>query len=66
MTILKIIALLRLPPFFIEIYENVSFNKMYIFFLNEQILSLDQSGFLTSDSCANQLLSITQILNAKR
>ena len=32
---------------------------MYVFFQNEQLLNPNQSGFLPSDSCINQLLSIT-------
>ena len=35
------------------------FNKMYAFLLNEQLLNPNQFGFRPSDSCINQLLSIT-------
>ena len=32
---------------------------MFIFLKNEHLLNPNQSGFRTSDSCINQLLSIT-------
>ena len=35
------------------------FNKMYAFLQNEQLLNPNQFGFRPSDSCINQLLSIT-------
>ena len=44
---------------FSKIYEKIIFHKIYTFLLNEQLLNKNQSGFRSSDSCVNQLLSIT-------
>ena len=44
--------------FFSKVFEKI-FNKMCFFFQNEQLLNRNQSGFHPSDSCINQLLSIT-------
>ena len=44
---------------FIKVFEKMIFNKMYNFLQNEQLLSPNQSSWRSSDSCINQLLSIT-------
>ena len=35
------------------------FTKMFNFFIENKLISLNQSGFKPGDSCINQLLSIT-------
>ena len=50
---------ISLLPIFSKVFEKIIYNKMYVFFQNEQLLNPNQSGFLPSDSCINQLLSIT-------
>ena len=48
-----------LLPILSKVFEKVIFNRMYTFLQNEQLLNPNQSGFCPSDSCINQLLSIT-------
>ena len=50
---------ISLLPIFSKILEKTIFNQMYTFLQNEQLLNPNQSGFRPSDSCINQLLSIT-------
>ena len=38
---------------------NVIFNEMFKFFIENELISQDQSGFKPGDSCTNQLLAIT-------
>ena len=40
-------------------FERTLCNKMYEFFTKNNLISPNQSGFKPSDSCINQLLSIT-------
>ena len=48
-----------------KIFERVIYNVMYDFLTENDLLSPTQSGFRSSDSCINQLLSINhEILNA--
>ena len=42
-----------------EIFECLLLNQMYCFFLENNLISLNQSGFWQSGSCINQLISIT-------
>ena len=42
-----------------KIFERLLFNKLYKFFNENDILSSNQWGFRSSESCINQLLSIT-------
>ena len=42
-----------------KIFERLLFNKLYKFFNENDILSSYQWGFRSSESCINQLLSIT-------
>ena len=46
-------------PIFRKIFENIIFNKIYNFLLDEKSLNPNQSRFRPSDSCINQLLAIT-------
>ena len=50
---------ISLLPIFGKIVEKKIFNKIYHFFLEERLSNPNQSGFLQSDSCINQLLAIT-------
>ena len=56
---LKIIAPFHCSLYYRKIFEKIIFNKMYTFLQNENLLNPNQSGFRPSDSCTNQLLSIT-------
>ena len=42
-----------------KIFERLIFNEMFSFFLSNNLLAPNQSGFKPGDSCINQLLSIT-------
>ena len=42
-----------------KIFERLIFNEMFSFFLDNNLLAPNQSGFKPGDSCINQLLSIT-------
>ena len=42
-----------------KVLERLIFNKMFTFFIENKIISSNQSGFKQGDSCINQLLSIT-------
>ena len=46
-------------PIFRKIFENIIFNKIYNFLLDEKPLNPNQSRFRPSGSCRNQLLAIT-------
>ena len=42
-----------------KFFERLVFNEMFSFFLANNLLGSNQSGFKPGDSCINQLLSIT-------
>ena len=42
-----------------KILERLIFNEMFRFFIENNLISSNQSGFKPGDSCINQLLSIT-------
>ena len=42
-----------------KIFEKLIFNRIYNFLLDEDLLNPSQSSFRPSDSCINQLLTIT-------
>ena len=50
---------ITLFPIFGKIFEKIIFNRIYNFLSEEKLLNHNQSGFHPSDSCVNQLLSIT-------
>ena len=50
---------ISLLPVFGKIFEKIIFNKIYKFLSEEKLLNPDESGFLPSDSCINQLIEIT-------
>ena len=41
-----------------KIFENLIFNEMFKFFIENDLISPNQPGFKPGDSCINQLLSI--------
>ena len=47
-----------LLPIFGKIFERLIYNEMYSFFIENDLISSNQSGFKQRDSCINQLLSI--------
>ena len=56
--ILKNYRLISLLPVCGKIFEKLIFNKMFKFFIENDLISPNQSGFKPGDSCINQLLSI--------
>ena len=48
-----------LLPIFGKDFERLIYSEMYSFFIENDLISANQSGFKQSDSCINQLLSIT-------
>ena len=48
-----------LLPIFGKVFERLLYNQMYSFFIENNLISLSQSGFWQGDSCINQLVSIT-------
>ena len=50
---------ISLLPIFGKIFEKIIFNKIYNFLLEERLLNSYRSGFRSSGSCINQLLSVT-------
>ena len=42
-----------------KIFEKLIFNEMFKFFIENELISPNQSGFKPGDSCINQLLTIT-------
>ena len=61
---LKIYCPVFLLPIFGKIFERLIYNSLFEFFIANEIISSNQSGFKPDDSCINQLLSIThEIIN---
>ena len=52
---------ISLLPIFGKIFEKIIFKRIYNFLSEENLLNHNQSGFRPSDSCVNQLLSITSL-----
>jgi len=48
-----------LLPIFGKIFERLIYKEMYSFFIENNLISQNQSGFKQGDSCTNQLVSIT-------
>ena len=48
-----------LLPIFGKVFERLIYNEMFSFFIENDLISANQSGFKQGDSCINQLLSIT-------
>ena len=45
-------------PIFRKIFERLICNEMYLFFIENDLISPNESGFKQGNSCINQLLSI--------
>ena len=43
-----------------KIFESLLYDRMFEFFIENNLISKNQSGFRSGDSCINQLLSITR------
>ena len=50
---------ISLLPVSSKIFECLLYDSMFKFFTENNLISLNQSGFKKVDSCVNQLLSIT-------
>ena len=57
---LKNYRAISLLPIFSKILKRLIFNALFIFFVQNQLFTDCQSGFIPADSCMSQLLSITQ------
>ena len=57
---LKIYRPISLLPIAGKIFERLLYDRMFEFFIANNLISKNQSGFRPGDSCINQLLSITQ------
>ena len=42
-----------------KIFENIVFNRLYNFLLDEKLLNPNKSGFRPTGSCMSQLIAIT-------
>ena len=51
--------LVSLLPIFGKIFERLIYNEVYSLFIENDLISSNQSGFKQGDSCINHLLSIT-------
>ena len=43
----------------IKIFDRLVYNELFSFLTDNKLISLNQSGFGSGDSCVNQLLAIT-------
>ena len=50
---------MSLLPICGKIFERLIYNSLFEFFIANELISSNQSGFKPGDSCINQLLSIT-------
>ena len=57
--ILKNYRPISLLPIAGKIFERLLYDRMFEFFIENNLISNNQSGFRPDDSCINQLLSIT-------
>ena len=51
----RLISLLQICG---KIFERLIYNEMYYYLIDNNLISLNQSGFKLGDSCINLLLSI--------
>ena len=49
---------ISLLPIFAKVFEGVTYNSLFNYFLHNKLFTPSQSGFLPGDSCIAQLLSI--------
>ena len=57
--ILKNYRPVSLLPICGKIFERLLYNRLYEYFIENELISSSQPGFKPGDSCINQLLSIT-------
>ena len=57
--ILKNYQPVSLLPICGKIFERLIYNKLFEYFVGNDLISQNQSGFKPGDSCINQLISIT-------
>ena len=57
--ILKNYQPISLLPIAGKIFERLLYDRMFEFFIANNLISKNQSGFRPGDSCINQLVSIT-------
>ena len=50
---------ISLLPICGKVLERLLYNSMFEFFIQNNLITPNQSGFKTGDSCINQLISIT-------
>ena len=50
-------------PILSKIIEKITFETLYSYFINNNLLVNCQSGFIKGDSCVSQLLSITHTIH---
>ena len=50
---------ISLLPICSKIFQRLIYNEMFTFFAENNLISSNQSGFRSGDSCVNQLLAIT-------
>ena len=53
---------ISLLPIFSKIFEKLTFNSLFNYFIQNKPFTECQSGFISGDSCVGQLLSITHEL----
>ena len=58
--ILKNYRPVSLLPICGKIFERLLYNRLYEYFIENELISSSQSGFKPGNSCINQLLPITQ------
>ena len=57
---------ISLIPILGKMFEKVLFDSLYDYFINNNLLTPCQSGFINGDSCVNQLLAITHEIHKNR
>ena len=57
--LLKTYRPISLLPVCNKVLERLLYNSMFEFFIQNNLITPNQSGFKTGDSCINQLISIT-------
>ena len=57
--ILKNYRLVSLLPICGEVFERLIYNSLFEYFIENDLISPNQSGFKPGDPCTNQLVSIT-------
>ena len=51
---------ISLLPIYSKVLERLLFNSIFEFFIQNNLITPNQSGFKTGDSCINELISITR------